>query len=95
MQYISIVRRRTETFSEAEFAKFLDEEAEAVRRLYAQGIVRAAWSRTDVPGAVMLLEAASPQDAQSEVDALPLARRGMLEIRIIPLRGYRGFGPAV
>lgn len=94
MQFISIVRRRTEAFSPEEFEPLLEPEAEAVRKLYAQGLVRNIWSREDVLGAVTLIEADSLEQAKSIVDGYPLMQRGMLELEaLIPLRGYRGFGP--
>ena len=94
MQFVSIVRRRTERFSDDEFAPLLEPEAEAIRRLYAQGSVRSIWTREDVPGAVTLIEAASIDEARSIVESFPLMQKGMLELeQLIPLRGYRGFGP--
>ena len=94
MQFVSVVRRRTETYSDEQFAPLLEPEAEAVRKLYAQGVVRAIWSREDTPGAVMLIEAASLEDARGVVSGFPLMEKGMLELeQLIPLRGYRGFGP--
>ncbi len=94
MQFLAIIRRRTETFSEQEFAPLLEPEAQAIRTLYSQGIVRNIWSREDTLGAVTLIEADSLDRVRAIVETFPLAQRGMLEVEaIIPLRGYRGFGP--
>jgi muconolactone delta-isomerase len=94
MQVIALVRRRTEAFSSAEFDKYLEAEAEAVRTFYIQGSVRAIWSRDDALGAVLLLEASSLAEAQKLLAALPLVQREMAEVeKVVPLRGYRGFGP--
>lgn len=94
MQVIAIVRRRTEAFSSEEFDKVLEAEAEAVRTFYIQGSVRAIWSREDALGAVLLLEAASLGEAEKLLAALPLVQREMAEVeKVLPLRGYRGFGP--
>ena len=93
MQFVSIARRRTESFTEDEFAPLLEPEAERLRALYAAGKVRAAWSREDVPGAVLLLECDNHRDAEAVVASLPLVQHEMLEVQIIPMRGYRGFGP--
>lgn len=94
MQVIAIVRRRTEAFSGEEFEKYLEAEAQAVRTLYIQGGVRAIWSREDAPGGVLMLEAASLDEAQKLLTALPLVQREMAEVeKVVPLRGYRGFGP--
>lgn len=93
MQVLAVCRRRTEAFSDAEFAELLEAEADAVRALYAAGVVRAAWTREDVPGACLLLEAESAQDAERAMQVAPLFARGMIEAQFVPLRGYRGFGP--
>ena len=94
MQFIAVVRRRTEAFSDDDFAPMLEPEAEAIRRLYSQGVVRSIWSREDKLGAVVLLEAASLEEARAIVAGFPLGQREMLEVeQLIPLRGYRGFGP--
>jgi hypothetical protein len=94
MQVLAVLRRRTESFSDADFTPLLEPEAQAVRALYIDGVVRAVWSREDTPGAALLLEARSEQHAREIVAQFPLARNGMLEIEsIIPLRGYRGFAP--
>ena len=91
MQFLSISRRRTELFEPQEFDKRLDAEAQRVRELYGEGTVRIIWSRGDIPGAVMLLEAQSLEGAQAAVGSLPLAQAEMLEVQIIPLKGYRAF----
>lgn len=93
MQFVAVVRRRTEAFTDDDFAPILEPEAEQLRALYAAGKVRAAWSREDVPGAVLLLECDGRNDAEAAMGTLPLAQRGMLEVQIIPMHGYRGFGP--
>ena len=93
MQILAMCRRKTESFTQAEFDVVLDDEAEGVRRLYAQGIVRQAWTREDVPGACLMLEVESLAQAEAAMATLPLSMRGMLEVQLVPLRGYRGFGP--
>lgn len=93
MQFISISRRLTERFSDEEFAAHIEAERERVRELYKDGAVRSIWSRKDVPGAVMLLECADAAAANDAVSSLPLARRGMLEVQILPLTSYPAFFP--
>lgn len=95
MQLLAICRRRTEAFGPEAFDAFLDAEAESVRQLYATGFIRYAWSRDDIPGGCFLIEATSPDDAKTQLQGLPLVAREMSEVQIIPLRGYRGFGPRV
>lgn len=94
MQVIAVIRRRTEAFSPAEFDAYLEAEAEAVRSFYIAGSIRAIWSREDALGAVLLLECASLDEAHRLIAALPLVQREMAEVeKVVPLRGYRGFGP--
>lgn len=93
MQFISISRRLTERFTDEQFAAHIEAERECVRELYRDGVVRSIWSRGDVAGAVMLLECADETAAQEVVDSLPLAQRGMLEVRIVPLNPYPAFFP--
>ena len=93
MQFLAIMRRRTEAFSEEEFAQRLDAEALRVQELYAEGFIRAAWSRNDVLGACLLLEGDASADVEAKLKTLPLHAAGMLDAQIIPLRGYRGFCP--
>jgi muconolactone delta-isomerase len=94
MQFMAVMRRRMEAFPQEEFDKYLEAEAEAVRTMYIAGTIRAIWSRGDALGAVLLLEADSPDSAEQLIASLPLMQRDMLEReKLIPLRGYRGFGP--
>ncbi len=93
MQFVALVRRLTERYSQAQFDALLDAEAEAVRALYGEGIVRNAWSREDVLGACLLVESPSRDEAMSALMRLPLVAHDMVECQLIPVRGYRGFGP--
>ena len=91
MQFIVITRRRTETFTDAQFAEELASEGARARELYAEGHFRSLNSRGDIPGAVILLEARDLDDASHLVGTLPFAKLEMMDIQIIPLRPYRGF----
>ncbi len=91
MQFLSLSTRRTDRFSEAEFAQLADAEASRARELYAAGVIRQIWHRGDRPGACMVLEADSLDDARARLHTLPLIRAGMLEVSIVPLVPYAGF----
>jgi muconolactone delta-isomerase len=94
MQFLTLSRRRTDVFSEAEFTPFVEAEFERARSLYAEGIIRQIWQRGDVPGACILFEAASEDEVRAAIASLPLMQAGMLELLwVIPLKPYRGFGP--
>ncbi|MDB5072524.1 MAG: hypothetical protein JWM87_3635 [Candidatus Eremiobacteraeota bacterium] len=94
-QFIALARRNYDDHAEAEFTgESLEAEAERARELYADGVFREVWSRKDHPGAVLLIEAASLDDAQAALESLPLRQRGMLFVdAVVPLSPYRGFGP--
>jgi muconolactone delta-isomerase len=94
-QFIAAVRRDLEKFSESDFTpELLEEEAERARQLYADGTFRQVWGRADHPGAVILIEAGTPDEAQAVLASLPLAVREMLSLDLlVPITPYRGFGP--
>ena len=93
MQFLILTRRLSERFSDAEFAARLDAEVAQARVLYAEGFFRQLWHRRDVPGACLLIEADSDEHVRDRLDTLPLFRAGMLDVTIIPLKPYAGFGP--
>jgi muconolactone delta-isomerase len=62
--------------------------------MYVAGSIRSIWRRKDTPGAAILFEAASEQEARALASTLPLARLGMLEFVVVTeLVPYSGFGP--
>jgi muconolactone delta-isomerase len=95
MQFLSVSRRRLDQFpAEAWTPELMDSEAQRVREMYAAGSLRTIWRRGDLPGAVMLLEAADEAEARALVESLPLAKLGMLEFVVVTaLEPYPGFGP--
>ncbi len=58
---------------------------------YARGDFREIFSRGDVPGAVIVMEAEDAEAAWRLVESLPLFQRGMMDVEVIPLKPYRGF----
>jgi len=94
MQFAVLTRRKTDQFSDAEFAPILEAEAEHAREFYAEGFVRQIWMRGDTPGAFMMVEATDEKEARGQLATLPLYKAGMLEIiAVVPLRPYRAFCP--
>jgi muconolactone delta-isomerase len=96
MQFISLSRRRTDSFPPDAFTPELAaREGQRVKVLYASGILRQIWKRGDIPGAAILWEAASEADVRATIGSLPIFQAGMLEIVVVvPLEPYPGFGPA-
>jgi muconolactone delta-isomerase len=93
MQFLTLCRRRTEAFADADFATLIDDEIQRARALYVDGFIRQIWHRGDILGACILVESDSEEHAREVLDTLPLVEAGMLEITIIPLKPYAGFGP--
>jgi hypothetical protein len=93
MQFLTISRRRTDRFADSEFAALADAEIAQARVLYSEGFIRQLWHRGDTAGVCMIIEADSEAHVREGLDTLPLARAGMLEIQIVPLKPYAGFGP--
>jgi muconolactone delta-isomerase len=94
VQFLSLSARRTDRFSDAQFAALADAEASHARELYAAGFIRQIWHRADLPGACMVLEADTLDDARARLHTLPLVRAGMLDVSIVPLAPYAGFTTA-
>jgi hypothetical protein len=94
MQYLALVRRKVESFTEEQFQPVLGPEADRVKELYAKGTIRAAYSRGDVKGAVVHLECDSLEKAEEVLNSLPLAEAGMIDWQLLPVLPYRGFCPA-
>jgi hypothetical protein len=91
MKFLAVTRRHTDRFSEAEFGEHLPAEADQARANYSAGTFREIHSRGDIPGAVILIEAPDLEAATALIADLPLSKRNMMEVEIIPLRPYRGF----
>ena len=91
MQFMTLSRRRTEQFSDADFAARVQAEVAQARVLYAQGFICQIWHRGDVPGACLLVEAESEAQVRETLNTLPMVGTGMLEVSIIPLKPYAGF----
>ena len=95
MQFLVLSRRRTDVFPpDAWTPELIEAEGQRVRELYTAGIIRTIWRRKDIPGAVIVIEAASEEEAREAVASLPLAKRDMLEIlALTQLEPYPGFAP--
>jgi muconolactone delta-isomerase len=95
MQFLSVSRRRTEVFPPDAFTPELAaRENQRAKELYASGLLRQIWKRTDTPGAAILWEAESEAEVSDAIASLPIYQAGMLEIVVLtPLEPYPGFGP--
>ena len=95
MQFMALTRRRMEDFPADKWTpELIAQESQRVRELYTAGSVRSIWRRKDMPGSLILLEAANEDEARALVESLPLAKLGMLEFVVVTqLEPYPGFGP--
>ena len=94
MQFLAILKRNSDRFTDADFQPFLGHEVEKARALYVEGFIRQIWHRGDVGGACMLIEAESEELVRNTLGTLPLVAADMLDIvSVIPLKPYGGFGP--
>ncbi|MDR3437898.1 muconolactone Delta-isomerase family protein [Telmatospirillum sp.] len=92
MQFLTLSRRRSERFTDADIAPKIAEEVERARSLYSEGFIRQIWHRGDQGGACFLVEARDQQDVEAKLATLPLVKAGMLEVvAVVPLLPYRGF----
>ena len=58
-------------------------EARVLRELKADGVVLSAFRRHDRPGAFLIVEADSLQDAQQKLGRLPYAANGLLTFEYV------------
>ena len=93
MQFLAISKRLDTKFAPTDLAVLAEDEFEQGRALYAQGFIRQIWHRADTPGACLLLEAESGQQVREMLGTLPFFQAGILDILVIPLKPYAGFGP--
>jgi muconolactone delta-isomerase len=93
MQYLVLVSRSESASSMALLKQDIEAEAEFVRHLYADGVVRQIWLRAE-GGACMLAEADNLGHLQQLLASLPLVKSGYLaQPQISQLRAYSGFAP--
>jgi muconolactone delta-isomerase len=95
VQFLVLTRRRMDLFpAESWTPELVEAEAQRVRELFAAGVIRNAWRRRDIPGAALLMEAATEDEVKAAMESLPLAQLKMLEVATLTqLDPYPGFGP--
>ncbi len=73
-----------------EFQARAEAEARKVWELQQNEFIRAAHFRRDQNEAVLILEAASVQEAESRLNELPYVEAGLISFELIPLKPYPG-----
>jgi hypothetical protein len=74
------------------FTRYAKEEARVAWDLYQSGPIRELYFRTDQDAAVLMLECASIDEAESILARLPFVRESLIRFDLIPLKAYSGFG---
>jgi len=74
-----------------QIAPHLKTEAARVWELYKSGHIREIYFRGDRDEAVLILECADMEEANSLLDTLPLVQAGLISFELIPLVPYPGF----
>lgn len=87
---IFVIASRSDKHAPEEFAPFLAAETKKAFQLMADNVLREIYTRADGKGAVMILEAASEDEARRRLGELPLAQKGMLNFDFYPVGPYRG-----
>ena len=91
MQFLTLSRRKERV--EAPGDELVEAEVQRARVLYAQGYMRQLWHRADGPGACALWEVEDEARLWELLKSLPFFQAGMVEVSVIPLQPWAGFGP--
>lgn len=95
MQFLLVANLRPDAPDNGQhpdFSHLLQEEQAHTRKAYMDGSIRQIWLQSPGPGAVALLEANSLDDARRLALSFPLAQAGLLNVNLIALTPYAGFG---
>jgi muconolactone delta-isomerase len=90
MKILALEKEIPNTTSE-KLAPHLKAEAARVWELYKSGHIREIYFRGDRNEAVLILECADVEEAESLLATLPLVKAGLIEFEVIPLVPYPGF----
>jgi uncharacterized protein with GYD domain len=81
---VLVVCRPVPGIGQSEFRRIVPAEGAALRALKEQGVLANAWT-PGRPGAVLVLEAGTGDEAAAIAAALPLAAAGLITTEVIPL----------
>lgn len=85
------LEKETPNTTPEQFAPHLKAEAARVWELYKSGQLREIYFRGDRSEAVLILECADVEEAESLLGTLPLVKEGLIEFEVISLVPYTGF----
>jgi hypothetical protein len=90
VKFLAIMRPREGLDVRSEVASHARAELRALWELYARGLVREMYS-PGVPGAVLVLEASSTEEASRMLAELPLLAGGIMSLELTELRPFGAF----
>jgi hypothetical protein len=88
---ILAVEKEVKGISDEQFEPHLKAEAARAWELYQSGAIREMYFREDREEAVLILECASVEEAETTLRTFPLVKAGLIAFEIIPLKAYPGF----
>jgi hypothetical protein len=88
---ILALEKEVEGVTEDVCTPYLRAEAARAWELYQSGLLREIYFRDDWPGAVLMLECRSTEEASDILHTLPLVKEGLVAFDVIPLKAYPGF----
>ncbi len=92
MKFLALEHNPPGTIAVGQFNEtLLKNEANRAWELYQAGVIRELYFRADRHAAVLVLECASQEEAQAELNTLPLVQEKLIEFELIPLIAYPGF----
>jgi hypothetical protein len=87
VKLLAVMRPREGVDVRAEVARHAEAELRALWQLYRDGVVREMYSPAG-PGAVLVLEAESVQEAEHRISEFPLIAAGVMALEVTELRPF-------
>jgi muconolactone delta-isomerase len=88
---ILAIEREQPSAAAHDFRRLARAEAARAWELYQAGVIRELHFRQDRPEAVLILECAGVEEAETSLATLPFVEAGLITFEIIPLAPYPGF----
>jgi muconolactone delta-isomerase len=95
MQFLAIARPKADLLVDnlpPNYEELLHLEREKARAYYANETIRQIWHCADSPGVAIIFEAESIEHLQDISTTFPLVAANYLDILVVPLKPYEGFG---
>jgi len=89
MRFVVIAHRNESAGADQFTPELMQAEAKTALGMWAEDFIRELYSRTDGKGAVLVIEAASEEEARERIGRLPLAEKGLLSFDIYGIKSYR------